>query len=106
MTPTLKHLKDKVYIKAMKEQVKTGDILLVDDHGTCILHRVVKCINDEFYLRGDIQSYCEGPFTAKNIVGKVAEVQKGNIKFPINCMFRYINSIYRKLWKIKRYIFL
>ena len=62
MLPFLVHKRDSVYLSAIAEKPKKGDIILfVRPDGKCVLHRVKKVIKDGVYFVGDGQTETEGP---------------------------------------------
>ena len=104
MSPTLKHLKDSVYISPFSGRVKKGDILLTEiNKNHCLLHRVIKCDGDTIYYGGDALPYSEGPLPIKDVIGIVTKIKKNGRIFTVN-NFIYIFYIfvwYRiiKLWR-------
>lgn len=103
MTPTLRHLKDRVYIGPFSGKAKRGDILLVSaDNGHCLLHRVERCVGNVLYLRGDALNRCEGPFPATHVVGIVTAVEHGGQLFPVNVFFQGVSLVRREFWRFRR----
>lgn len=52
-------------------------VLLRRDEGTYVLHRVVRVSTDRFWLLGDAQTVCEGPFTQRHIVANIVAAWRG-----------------------------
>ena len=51
-----------------------GDVLLVRcgaEGERYVLHRLVREKGGELFIRGDAQEHCEGPFTQKDVLGRV-----------------------------------
>ena len=60
MRPTLRNLKDKVELVALKKELRKGDLLFFErDDGSCILHRVIKVQSDSYIVSGDAQTWTE-----------------------------------------------
>lgn len=54
---------------------RLGDMVLVQcPEERNVLHRVVRVDGDAFFLRGDAQRHCEGPFTSDAVLGRVTTV--------------------------------
>lgn len=65
---------DVVELETMRSQPVPGDLVLVQcPEERYVLHRVVRLEGDGFFLRGDAQTHCEGPFKRSDILGKVAK---------------------------------
>lgn len=63
---------DLVELEPMNSLPSRGDVVLVQlPDGPYVLHRVVRCERDEFFLRGDFQKCCQGPFTQRDLLGRV-----------------------------------
>ncbi len=54
-----------------------GDIVLIkNDNEQYLLHRIVRKIDDVFYLNGDSQTTIEGPFCSFHLKGKVVAIHR------------------------------
>jgi hypothetical protein len=70
-------------------QLRLGDMVLVRAGERYVLHRLVCIKGASFFLRGDAQLWCEGPFTAENVLGRVTVAwRKGRTR-----------SFDRKFWR-------
>lgn len=105
MSPTLHHLKDKVELVSKDlRQIKKGEVVLFKrNNQKCILHRVVRVIdNDTFIVKGDAQAWCE-KVRAENVIGVVSQV-------CVKGKWRSCDSLGYKLnfflWSIVKPIFL
>jgi len=70
---------DMVALDPMETTAAVGDIVLVQcaaEGERYVLHRVVRVEGEAFYLRGDCQRDCEGPFTGKDILGRAVLVYR------------------------------
>ncbi len=72
---------DIVAIDPMETTAVVGDVVLVQcapeaEGERYVLHRVVRVEGGAFYLRGDCQRDCEGPFTNKDILGRAVSVYR------------------------------
>lgn len=102
MTPTLKHLKDRVYISPFGGKVKKGDILLTAIQEThCLLHRVVKCNGDMVYYKGDAQIYCEGPLPVRDVIGIVTKIERNGKVIPVNNFYKLWSTVCRKALQLR-----
>jgi signal peptidase I len=92
MVPTLKHLRDRVYISPFNRKANKGDILLTELQGKhCHLHKVIKCEGDMIFYNGDSLTYCEGPLPVSNVIGIVTKLERKGKVIPVN-------NFYYKLW--------
>ncbi len=63
------------------QRLRLGDIVLVQDGGRYVLHRIVRMDGAAFFIRGDAQPWSEGPFAPEAVLGRVAAVwSKGGIR--------------------------
>ena len=63
---------DEVELEPIRSLPVKGDVVLAHcENGRYVLHRVVRVEGDEFFLRGDAQRHCEGPFVLGDALGKV-----------------------------------
>ncbi len=73
---------DVVELESVRSRPVLGDMVLVrrsEDY--YVLHRVVRIEGDEFFLRGDAQQHSEGPFTRRDVLGKViASYHSGRVR--------------------------
>jgi len=105
MTPTLKHLKDRVYISPFNRKAKKGDILLTAIHGNhCLLHRVVKCNGDILYYKGDAQIYCEGPLPVRDVIGIVTKIERNGKVISVNNFYKLWSTVWRKAMQLRYFI--
>ena len=73
---------DEVELEPMHSLPVPGDLVLVQcPEERYVLHRVVRLESDGFFLRGDAQTHCEGPFMHSDILGRAAKsYHKGRIR--------------------------
>ena len=59
-----------------------GDVVLVQcDRERYVLHRVVRVKGEKFFIRGDAQLCCEGPFAQEDVLGRAtAYYSKGRVR--------------------------
>lgn len=64
------HDGDLVELAPLRGLPRAGDVLLVQcPEERYVLHRAVRVDGETFYLRGDAQSDCEGPFAPRDVLG-------------------------------------
>ncbi len=82
-----------VELEPLKSLPTRGDIVLVRcgaGSDRYVLHRVVRVRDDKFFIRGDAQPHCEGPFTREDILGVATT-------YEFNGRVRRLDS---KLWRL------
>lgn len=63
---------DEVELEPVLSQPDIGDVILAQrDDERYVLHRVIRVEGEGFFLRGDGQRNCEGPFALRKALGKV-----------------------------------
>ncbi|MCI6771633.1 MAG: nucleotidyltransferase family protein [Oscillospiraceae bacterium] len=79
MTPFLVPERDSVELAGIKNEPKTGDVVLYKrKNGAYVLHRVIKTDKDGFYFTGDSQTFVEGPIEKDQLIAVCdAFVRKG-----------------------------
>ncbi|MGN1444533.1 MAG: nucleotidyltransferase family protein [Acutalibacteraceae bacterium] len=79
MTPFLVPERDSVELAAIKNNPKTGDVVLYKRKSAAyVLHRVIKTDKDGFYFSGDRQTFVEGPIKKEQLIAVcVAFYRKG-----------------------------
>jgi len=84
MVPSL-HEGDQVELAALGDhRITPGDLLLVQrDAATYVLHRVVRVADAAFWMLGDAQVHCEGPFTPAQVVGLVVAAWHDSRALPL-----------------------
>jgi hypothetical protein len=66
------HDNDVVELEPIRSLPMKGDIALVQcSEDRYVMHRVVRIEGDGFFLRGDAQQHCQGPFTQSDVLGKI-----------------------------------
>jgi signal peptidase I len=100
MAPTLRDMRDSVFIVPLERKPVKGDILLTQAGEHCLLHRVVKCRSDFLYYRGDAQKTCEGPFLTSDIIGIARQVRRKNKIFRVTPLYHFKSFIKKHILKI------
>lgn len=107
MTPSLKHLQDRVYISPFNGKAKKGDILLTLIPGIpgnhCLLHRVFKCNGNMLYYKGDALTTGEGPFPSHDVIGIVTKIEQNGKVIPVNTFYKLRSMVGQKVWQFKRF---
>jgi signal peptidase len=72
---------DVVELEPMHSLPVVGDLVLaqcasVPEDERYVLHRVVRVKGEGFFLRGDAQPDCEGPFTRGDVLGRVTLIYR------------------------------
>ncbi len=72
---------DVVELEPLHHPPVAGDLILAQrpsgpEGERYVLHRVVRVKGEAFYLRGDAQPDCEGPFTRKDILGRATRLYR------------------------------
>lgn len=95
MQPFL-HDGDVVELEPMRSLPVPGDMVLVHcPEERYVLHRVVRLEGVGFFLRGDAQAHCEGPFTRRNVLGRAAKsYHQGCIRAHDRGTWRIAGSIW------------
>lgn len=94
MYPILVPDRDEAVIEPVDiEKLKRGDVVLYRrdpqvTNGILVLHRIVKCTEQGFYMVGDNQTKIEGPLRKDQIKGKMIGIVK-NGKYLSVCNFWY-----------------
>ena len=83
MEPMLHQRRDTVAIVPTKERLKKYDVALYRVGEKYVLHRVVKVLPDSYVFCGDNCVELEREITDKDIVGKLAEVYRGEKKMKL-----------------------
>ncbi|WPD24687.1 MAG: S26 family signal peptidase [Candidatus Electrothrix scaldis] len=78
MMPFL-HDSDTVELKPAR-QLRLGDMVLVQSEERYVLHRIISINGASFFIRGDAQSWSEGPFTKENVLGRVTTAWRKDCK--------------------------
>lgn len=105
MYPFLRDSKDSVeLIETEYQNIKLGDIVLVlQNDGTYILHRLIKKRENYFYINGDAQWYREGPMHPGQIIGKVARVWRKEKEIKCNApLWRSLSFLWFLLIPFRR----
>ncbi len=107
MTPTLKHLRDRVCVSPFDGTPKKGDILLTETRGNhCLLHRVVKYEDGMVYYNGDALTTREGPLPAADVIGIVTQIERNGKIIPVSDLrYRIWSSVWQRSVRFRRLIF-
>lgn len=93
------------------KRVHPGDLVLIQRSDTTyVLHRVARVVGDAFWLLGDAQTDCEGPFHHGQIVAVIVAAWRGPRAIPIRpCVWRiwlwlrpWRTLLLRTGWKMRR----
>ena len=105
MSPFI-HDDDTVELEMNCSLPSKGDIVLVQcSKKRYVIHRIVKIKNGIFFLRGDAQVHCEGPFTVRNIMGKVVKsFHNGHTRIHNKGIWYYTGMIWIYTYNVVRYV--
>ena len=97
MLPLIRHGKDNVTLQSVNEDsFRKGSLLLFRmPGGSYILHRLVKCRDDEVLLRGDGNLSLIETCNRNDVIAEAVEVERGN-KIIVKGSLRW--NIYHRLW--------
>lgn len=98
---------DIVELEPISASPQVGDIVLAHNAGGCyIVHRVVRARGESFYLRGDAQTYCEGPLAPENIFGRVIQSEgQGKVRGHTSGVWRIVGRIWVYTHPVGFYLF-
>ncbi len=86
------------------DNLKEGDIILFRDRENLVCHRLVRIINQEgevYYItRGDALFSTDRPVMAKDVIGKVIDVERKRVSLPRR-VFLFFNPLGWKAMKWK-----
>jgi signal peptidase I len=87
MVPLI-HPSDKVIVSYSKN-IRVNDIVVFQEGGNLIAHRVIYIKNEGRYLitKGDNNYYCDKPVALTNVLGKVKVIIRGKEKLKINNIY-------------------
>jgi ribosomal protein S18 acetylase RimI-like enzyme len=73
---------DTVELEPINRSPVLGDVVLaLGPDGQYLLHRIVGIKGDGYFLRGDAQRHCEGPFLQSDLLGRItSSVRDGNAR--------------------------
>jgi signal peptidase len=79
-------------------KLRLGDMVLVrTETERYVLHRIVRMDGAAFFLRGDAQSWSEGPFTAEAVLGRVTIAwRKGRLRNLEHSLWRLAGLLWMK----------
>lgn len=85
------------------EMLKKGDIILFSRGREFVVHRIVELQDKEIITQGDWSRIRDLPISNRDVIGKVIEVEKPNLKIKLNDpFFKLINLlIYQIIKNIK-----
>lgn len=81
MMPLWRDRCDSVILKKPDKIKKFDVVLYVQDGGQAILHRIVKCKKDGYYIVGDNQTDVDGPIRAEQIKAVVTDFWRSGKKY-------------------------
>jgi len=100
MLPTI-HDGDTLVVEAVDSScVRRGDVVVVAEPSRVCAHRVVRVPkrgDDFFVLRGDSLAACDAPVPPERILGRVAWVERGGRRVPVNGMVVRLKMV---LWRL------
>jgi len=71
------HAGDLVEIEPIRALPRRGDVVLLRcSEERYVVHRVMRMEGDAIFLCGDAQRHCEGPFTQRDVLGRVTLSQR------------------------------
>ena len=106
MEPMLHERRDTVAVVPVTERLKKYDVALYRVGEKYVLHRVVKVLPDSYVFCGDNCVELEHGITDKDILGKLAEVYRGEEKMNLDgfgyrfyCRARVMGFLPRKIMR-------
>jgi signal peptidase len=80
-------------------KLRLGDMVLArTETERYVLHRIVRMDGATFFLRGDAQSWSEGPFTAEVVLGRVTIAwRKGRLHNLESAVWRLAGLLWMKI---------
>lgn len=106
MAPFVVGNRDKVYVCKIKKDLKKGDFVLYQRlTGQYVMHRIIRIVDNEYYLIGDGQECIEGPLLKNQIFGIVTKVQrKGKWIEPGNFWWEFFEHIWIRIVPWRKFI--
>lgn len=79
------HNGDLIELEPIRSNLSTSDIVLAKTaNGYFVLHRIVHIKDENVWLRGDSQNYCEGPIARKKIIGRAIKLSHEGFNYSLN----------------------
>ncbi len=75
---------DRVFIEAVKEPLKLGDVIFADTPQGPVMHRITSFENGMLCMTGDAQIIPFGPFSKDSVIGAVYEFEHNGKKRKAN----------------------
>lgn len=94
MLPFLRDRTDTIIIRK-RDKYKKYDVVLYKRNNQYILHRIVKCNDNHYIIRGDNCYYNENDISYNNVIGCLDECYRGEKKINMNS-FSY--KLYSIVW--------
>jgi signal peptidase I len=102
---------DVVELEPMHSRPVAGDLVLAQrpagpEGAEYVLHRVVRVNGEAFFLRGDAQPDCEGPFTPGDILGKVTRIYRhGRVHRLDHGIWRHVGLAWNRCAPLNLWLF-
>jgi signal peptidase I len=102
---------DVVELEPLRFLPEVGDLVLaqcasVPEGERYVLHRVVRVQGEAFFLRGDVQQDCEGPFTREDLLGRATLLyRKGRVRRLDQGIWRHLGLACNRCAPFNRWLF-
>lgn len=106
MNPFIVHMQDQLTLGPWKdEDIRKGAVVLVkDDRGNFLVHRIIDRRGDKILLMGDGNIGIQETASVTNIIGIMTAVTKKKRTYPTNgLIWRIYSWIWRALTSVRRY---
>jgi hypothetical protein len=71
-----------------------------------VLHRVIRILGEEIFLRGDAQKDCEGPFTRGDLLGRATRVYRhGSVQRLDQGIWRHLGLAWNRCAPLNCWLF-
>jgi len=70
--------------RANWEDLRRGDLLLIEQEGTFLVHRLVAADAHGFHTKGDNASHADLPIAPQDVLGRVVAVEKGSRRMELD----------------------
>jgi signal peptidase I len=102
---------DEVELEPIHQLPVAGDLVLAQcaslpEGERYVLHRVVRVKGEAFFLRGDAQPDCEGPFTRGDLLGRVTRIYRHGRLCRVNQgLWRRVGLVWNRCAPLNLWLF-